>query len=611
MAVIEIKVPDIGDYSDVPVIEVLVAVGDSVVKDQGLVTLESDKATLEVPSSASGVVKELKVKIGDNLSEGAVVLLLETEGEAAAAPAAPKAETKAAAPAAAPAAPAPGSKPPVTPSHRAPAEPAAPKPALASGKAADIECKMVVLGAGPGGYTAAFRAADLGLDTVLIERYASLGGVCLNVGCIPSKALLHAAAVIDEVAHAGDFGVDFGQPKITLDKLREYKEKVVGKLTGGLASMAKQRKVRTVTGVASFVSPNELEIVGDDGKTQLLRFEHCIIAAGSQAVKLPNFPWDDKRVMDSTDALELHDIPKTLLVVGGGIIGLEMATVYSALGSKVTVVEFMDQLMPGADKDLVKPLADRLKKQGVEVHLKTKATDVSADTKGITVSFEAATEGEKPGLQATAFDRVLVAVGRSPNGKKIGADKAGVTVTERGFIPVDRQMRTNVPHIFAIGDIVGNPMLAHKATHEGKLAAEVAAGEKKEWVARVIPSVAYTNPEIAWVGVTETEAKAKGLKVGVAKFPWAASGRAIGIGRTEGFTKLIFDEDTHRIIGGAIVGVHAGDLLAEIGLAIEMGAEAEDIGHTIHAHPTLSESVGMAAEVYDGTITDLYIPKKK
>ncbi|MDC8745725.1 dihydrolipoyl dehydrogenase [Xanthomonas campestris] len=608
MAVIEIKVPDIGDYSDVPVIEVLVAVGDSVVKDQGLVTLESDKATLEVPSSASGVVKELKVKIGDNLSEGAVVLLLETEGEAAAAPAAPKAETKAAAPAAAPA---PGSKPPVTPSHRAPAEPAAPKPALASGKAADIECKMVVLGAGPGGYTAAFRAADLGLDTVLIERYASLGGVCLNVGCIPSKALLHAAAVIDEVAHAGDFGVDFGQPKITLDKLREYKEKVVGKLTGGLASMAKQRKVRTVTGVASFVSPNELEIVGDDGKTQLLRFEHCVIAAGSQAVKLPNFPWDDKRVMDSTDALELHDIPKTLLVVGGGIIGLEMATVYSALGSKVTVVEFMDQLMPGADKDLVKPLADRLKKQGVEVHLKTKATDVSADAKGITVSFEAATEGEKPGLQATAFDRVLVAVGRSPNGKKIGADKAGVTVTERGFIPVDRQMRTNVPHIFAIGDIVGNPMLAHKATHEGKLAAEVAAGEKKEWVARVIPSVAYTNPEIAWVGVTETEAKAKGLKVGVAKFPWAASGRAIGIGRTEGFTKLIFDEDTHRIIGGAIVGVHAGDLLAEIGLAIEMGAEAEDIGHTIHAHPTLSESVGMAAEVYDGTITDLYIPKKK
>jgi len=604
MAAIEIKVPDIGDYSGVPVIELLVAVGDTVKKDQGLVTLESDKATLEVPSSAAGVVKEIKVKLGDNLSEGDVVLLLEAEGEAAA----PAAPAKAEAPKADAA---PASKPPVTPSHRAPAEPAAPQPALSSGKPADIECKMVVLGAGPGGYTAAFRSADLGVDTVLIERYASLGGVCLNVGCIPSKALLHAAAVIDEVAHAGDFGVEFGAPTITLDKLRGYKEKVVTQLTKGLAGMAKQRKVRTVQGLATFVSANELEIVGDDGKAQLLRFEQCIIAAGSQAVKLPNFPWDDKRVMDSTDALELADVPGSLLVVGGGIIGLEMATVYAALGSKVTVVEFMDQLMPGADKDLVKPLADRLKKQGVEVHLKTKASGVSADAKGITVTFEAAAEGETPALAQGTFDRVLVAVGRSPNGKKIGAEKAGVQVTERGFIPVDRQMRTNVPHIFAIGDIVGNPMLAHKATHEGKLAAEVASGEKKEWVARVIPSVAYTNPEIAWVGVTETEAKAKGLKVGVAKFPWAASGRAIGIGRTEGFTKLIFDEETHRIIGGAIVGVHAGDLLAEIGLAIEMGAEAEDIGHTIHAHPTLSESVAMAAEIYDGTITDLYMPKKR
>ena len=602
MATIEIKVPDIGDYSDVPVIEVLVAVGDTVKKDQGLVTLESDKATLEVPSSAAGVVKEIKVKLGDTLSEGAVVVLLETEGAA-------EAPAKAAAPA--PAAAAPASKPPVTPSHRAPAEPAAPKPALASGKAADIECEMVVLGSGPGGYTAAFRAADVGLDTVLVERYASLGGVCLNVGCIPSKALLHAAAVIDEVAHAGDFGVEFGKPTITLDKLRQYKEKVVNQLTKGLAGMAKQRKVRNVQGVGKFVSANELEITAADGSTQLLRFQKCIIAAGSQAVKLPNFPWDDKRVMDSTDALELAEVPGSLLVVGGGIIGLEMATVYGALGSKVTVVEFMDQLMPGADKDLVKPLADRLKKQGIEVHLKTKASGVTADAKGITVTFEAAEEGQAPALAQGTFDRVLVAVGRSPNGKKIDAEKAGVQVTDRGFIPVDRQMRTNVPHIFAIGDIVGNPMLAHKATHEGKLAAEVAAGHKKEWVARVIPSVAYTNPEIAWVGVTETEAKAKGLKVGVAKFPWAASGRAIGIGRTEGFTKLIFDEDSHRIIGGAIVGVHAGDLLAEIGLAIEMGAEAEDIGHTIHAHPTLSESVAMASEIYDGTITDLYLPKKK
>ncbi|HEL4297612.1 dihydrolipoyl dehydrogenase [Stenotrophomonas sp. GD03930] len=602
MATIEVKVPDIGDYSDVPVIEVLVAVGDTVKKDQGLVTLESDKATLEVPSSAAGVVKELKVKLGDSLSEGAVVVVLETEG-------ATEAPAKAAAPA--PAAAAPASKPPVTPSHRAPAEPAAPKPALSSGKPADIECEMVVLGSGPGGYTAAFRAADVGLDTVLVERYASLGGVCLNVGCIPSKALLHAAAVIDEVAHAGDFGVEFGKPTITLDKLRQYKEKVVNQLTKGLAGMAKQRKVRSVQGVGKFVSANELEITAADGSTQLLRFQKCIIAAGSQAVKLPNFPWDDTRVMDSTDALELAEVPGSLLVVGGGIIGLEMATVYGALGSKVTVVEFMDQLMPGADKDLVKPLADRLKKQGIEVHLKTKASGVTADAKGITVTFEAAEEGQAPALAQSTFDRVLVAVGRSPNGRKIDAEKAGVQVTERGFIPVDRQMRTNVPHIFAIGDIVGNPMLAHKATHEGKLAAEVAAGHKKEWVARVIPSVAYTNPEIAWVGVTETEAKAKGLKVGVAKFPWAASGRAIGIGRTEGFTKLIFDEETHRIIGGAIVGVHAGDLLAEIGLAIEMGAEAEDIGHTIHAHPTLSESVAMASEIYDGTITDLYMPKKK
>ncbi|WP_164080125.1 dihydrolipoyl dehydrogenase [Stenotrophomonas maltophilia] len=602
MATIEVKVPDIGDYSDVPVIEVLVAVGDTVKKDQGLVTLESDKATLEVPSSAAGVVKEIKVKLGDTLSEGAVVVVLDAEGAA-------EAPAKAAAPA--PAAAAPASKPPVTPSHRAPAEPAAPKPALSSGKPADIECEMVVLGSGPGGYTAAFRAADVGLDTVLVERYASLGGVCLNVGCIPSKALLHAAAVIDEVAHAGDFGVEFGKPTITLDKLREYKEKVVSQLTKGLAGMAKQRKVRSVQGVGKFVSANELEITAADGSTQLLRFQKCIIAAGSQAVKLPNFPWDDKRVMDSTDALELAEVPGSLLVVGGGIIGLEMATVYSALGSKVTVVEFMDQLMPGADKDLVKPLADRLKKQGIEVHLKTKASGVTADAKGITVTFDAAEEGQAPALAQGTFDRVLVAVGRSPNGKKIDAEKAGVQVTDRGFIPVDRQMRTNVPHIFAIGDIVGNPMLAHKATHEGKLAAEVAAGHKKEWVARVIPSVAYTNPEIAWVGVTETEAKAKGLKVGVAKFPWAASGRAIGIGRTEGFTKLIFDEETHRIIGGAIVGVHAGDLLAEIGLAIEMGAEAEDIGHTIHAHPTLSESVAMASEIYDGTITDLYMPKKK
>jgi dihydrolipoamide dehydrogenase len=589
---IEAKVPDIGDYDGVPVIEILVAVGDTVKKDQGLVTLESDKATMEVPSPAAGVVKEIKVKLGDSLAEGSLVAILEGEG-AAAVPAKPA---------------------PVAASPTAPAAPAtsAPKPALGTGKPADIECRIVVIGSGPGGYTAAFRAADLGLDTVLIERYEALGGVCLNVGCIPSKALLHAAALIDEAAHSDDIGISFGKPKIDIDKLRSFKQdKVVGQFTKGLAGMAKQRKVRTVTGVAKFVSPNELEIVGSDGKTQLLRFEQCIIAAGSQAVKLPNFPWDDPRVMDSTDALQLAEVPKKLLVVGGGIIGLEMATVYRALGAEVTVVEFMDQLMPGADKDLVKPLADRLKKQGVAVHLKTKAAKVEASKKGITVHFESATEGQKPELESGTWDRVLVAVGRSPNGGKLDADKAGVTVTERGFIPVGAQMRTNVPHIFAIGDLVGQPMLAHKATHEGKLAAEVAAGEKKEWVARVIPSVAYTDPEIAWVGVTETEAKAKGLKIGVGKFPWVASARAVGIGRGEGSTKLIFDEHTHRIIGAGIVGVHAGDLISELALAIEMGAEAGDIGATIHPHPTLSESVAMAAEVYEGTITDLYIPKKK
>ena len=603
----EVTVPDIGGYDDVPVIEVLVAVGDTVAKDQGLVTLESDKATMEVPSTAAGVIRELKVKVGDTLSEGSVVAVIEAEGEGDA----PAADAKATAPEKKEDAPAkksdvPGSNPPVARSHRAPAEPEAVKAAPSSGRTADVECRIVVLGSGPGGYTAAFRAADLGLDTVLIERYETLGGVCLNVGCIPSKALLHAAEVIDQAKHASDYGVDFGTPTIALDKLRGYKEKVVGQLTKGLTGMAKQRKVRVVTGEGLFVSPNEIEVTGSDGKTQLVRFEQCIIAAGSQALKLPGFPWDDPRVMDSTDALELAETPKKLLVVGGGIIGLEMATVYHALGAEVTVVELADQLMPGADKDLVKPLADRLKKQGVSAHLKTKVVEAKAAKNGIDVVFDGESIPE-----TKTFDRVLVAVGRTPNGGKIAADKAGVRVSDRGFIAVDAQMRTNVPHIFAIGDLVGQPMLAHKATHEGKLAAEVAAGEKKEWVARVIPSVAYTDPEIAWVGVTETEARAKGLKVGVGKFPWAASGRAIGIGRTEGFTKLVFDEATHRIVGAGIVGVHAGDLIAEAALAIEMGAEVADIGHTIHPHPTLSESVAMAAEVFDGTITDLYIPKKK
>ncbi len=601
MATIEIKVPDIGGSSDVPVIELLAKPGDTIAKDQGLVTLESDKATMEVPSSAAGVLKEFKLKVGDTVSEGTVIAILEAADAAAAS--APKAAT----PAAVAAAPAPAvtSAPAAAPAP-APAAPNAPTPSAAasSGRKADIECQLVVLGAGPGGYTAAFRGADLGMDVVLVERYAKLGGVCLNVGCIPSKALLHAAEVINEAKHAADYGVSFGAPVIDIDKLRAHKDKVVGTMNQGLAGMTKARKVRNVTGTGRFVSAHELEVETAEG-TKLLRFAHCIIAAGSQPVKLPGFPWEDPRVMDSTDALMLADIPKQLLVVGGGIIGLEMACVYSALGSSVTVVEFMDQLMPGADKDLVKPLADLLKKRGVAVHLSTKVAKVEAKKDALHASFE----GDKAPTN-TKYDRVLVSVGRSPNGGKIAAEKAGVIVTERGFINVDKQMRTNVPHIFAIGDLVGQPMLAHKATHEGKLAAEVAAGEKREWVARVIPSVAYTDPEIAWVGLTETEAKAKGISVGVAKFPWAASGRAVGLGRTEGFTKLIFDHDSERVLGGGIVGVHAGDLIAEIALAIEMGCEAGDIGHTIHPHPTLSESVGMAAEVFEGSITDLYIPKK-
>ena len=600
---IEVKVPDIGGHDNVPVIEVLVKVGDTVSKEQSLITLESDKATMEIPSSAAGVIKELKLKVGDEVSEGAVIVVLEV---ADASPPSPTGRG-AGGEGSAEAMPSATAEPTPTPSgHPLPSgEGKVPQAAGASGRAADIECKLVVLGSGPGGYTAAFRAADLGVDTVLVERYATLGGVCLNVGCIPSKALLHAAAVIDEAAAMAAHGVSFGAPKIDIDKLRSFKNKVVAQLTGGLGSMAKQRKVRIVEGTGMFVSPNELEVQTKDG-VKLIRFENAIIAAGSQSVKLPSFPWDDERIVDSTGALELKEVPKKLLVVGGGIIGLEMATVYSALGSEVTVVEFMDQIIPGTDADLIRPLSQRLGKRLKGIHLKTKVVEAKATKKGIEVSYE----GDS--IPATTlFDRVLVSVGRSPNGGKIGADKAGVAVTERGFINVDSQMRTNVPHIFAIGDLVGQPMLAHKATHEAKVAAEVVAGQKSHFDARVIPSVAYTDPEIAWVGVTEREAKEKGLKIGVGKFPWAASGRAIGIDRTEGFTKLIFDEATHRIVGGAIVGPHAGELIAEVALAIEMGSEAADIGLTIHPHPTLSESIGMAAEVYEGTITDLYMPKKK
>jgi len=614
---IELKVPDLGGSHDVPVIEILVKAGDTVEKDQSLITLESDKATMDVPASQAGKVVEIKVKVGDIVNDGTVILTVEAaDGGAAAKPAGDA--KPAAAPAPAPAAsaekPAPakaaaqGTTVSESPAHPAAASGntgAAPKAAAETGRKADIECQLVVLGSGPGGYTAAFRGADVGLDTVLVERYASLGGVCLNVGCIPSKALLHAAAVIDEAAAIEAHGISFGKPKIDLDKLRSFKEKVVGKLTGGLAQMAKARKVRTVTGVGTFVSPHELEVQTADG-VKLIRFENAIIAAGSQSVKLPSFPWDDERIIDSTGALELRDVPKTMLVVGGGIIGLEMATVYAGLGTEVTVVELADQLIPGADADLIKPLQQRIAKRYKGIHLKTKVVEAKATKKGIEVTFDGESIPE-----TKLYDRVLVSVGRSPNGGKVGADKAGVQVTDRGFIPVDRQMRTNVPHIFAIGDLVGQPMLAHKATHEAKVAAEVAAGQKSFFDARVIPSVAYTDPEIAWVGITEREAKEKGLKIGVGKFPWAASGRAIGIDRTEGFTKLLFDEETHRIVGAGIVGPHAGDLISELALAIEMGCEAGDIGRTVHPHPTLGESVGMAAEVYEGTITDLYIPKKK
>ena len=616
MATIEIKVPDIGGYDGVPVIEVLVKVGDTVTLDQGLVTLESDKATMEVPSTVAGVVKAMRVKLGDAVSEGHVIAEIESAaavalpGAVAATPVAPPLAAQAASgeddlrsedrrvsgvvPATD------GSDERGTGVERR-ASTAHPP----SGRKADHTTQLAVLGAGPGGYSAAFRAADLGLDVILIERYAELGGVCLNVGCIPSKALLHAAEVIDQAAHASAYGVEFGAPRITLDKLRDHKKKVVGQLTKGLAGMAKQRKVRVLTGHARFLSPFELAVKSDSGEV-VVKFDKAIIAVGSQPVKLPGFPWHDARIMDSTDALELAEIPKSLLVVGGGIIGLEMATVFRALGSQVTVVEMADQLMPGSDPDLVKPLADRLTAQGVAIHLATKATKVDVATQGITVAFEG-TKAPDP----QTFDRVLVSVGRVPNGGRIDAVSAGVEVDARGYIAADGQLRTNVPHIFAIGDVIGQPMLAHKATHEAHVAAEVAAGHKRAFDARVIPSVAYTDPEIAWIGVTETEARAKGIKIGVGKFPWAASGRAIGIGRTEGFTKLIFDEASHRIIGAGIVGVHAGDLIAELALAIEMGCEAADIAHTIHPHPTLSESIGMAAEVFEGTITDLYIPKKK
>ena len=584
--VIEVKVPDIGDFKDVEVIEVLVKPGDAVQKEQSLITLESDKATMEIPSPQAGVVRSLSLKLGDKVSQGSLILQMEA-GQASQPPAAQ-------APKAAPAA---AAKPAATPT---------PAPAAASyaGKA-DLECDVVVLGSGPGGYSAAFRAADLGLKTVLVERYPTLGGVCLNVGCIPSKALLHTAAIMDGAAALASHGIAYGAPTIDLAKLRAFKDKVVSKLTNGLAGMAKLRKVTVVQGVGSFADPHHLAVETKDGR-KTVRFASAIIAAGSQAAKLPFLPADE-RIVDSTGALELRAQPKKLLVIGGGIIGLEMGTVYSTLGARLDVVEMLDGLMLGADRDLVNVWQKFNAPRFDNVMLKTKTSRAEATPQGIKVWFE----GEKAPAGPQTYDAVLVSVGRSPNGKRIGADKAGVAVDERGFIATDSQMRTNVSHIFAIGDVAKQPMLAHKAVHEGHVAAEAAAGRKSHFDARVIPSVAYTDPEIAWVGLTEDEAKKSDTKVGTAKFPWAASGRAIANGRDEGFTKLIFDAETHRVVGGGIVGTNAGDLVAEIAHAIEMGSDATDIGKTIHPHPTLSESVGFAAEVFEGVCTDLPPQRKR
>lgn len=601
---IEIKIPDIGDFTDVPVIELLVKPGDTVEKETSLITLETDKATMEIPAPQAGVVKELKVKIGDKVSEGTVIAVLETATESA--------KT------AEPASPAKAIETPVSssaPVHDSPAgvasalPPAKPSPDIPQG---DIHADIVVLGAGPGGYTAAFRAADLGRKVVLIERYPALGGVCLNVGCIPSKALLHVAKVITEAEEAERQGIGFGKPAIELNKLRTWKESVVGKLTKGLTGLAKQRKVRVVQGTGKFISPNMVEVETSDG-LKTVSFEHCIIAAGSSVARIPGFPYDDPRLMDSTGALKLEDIPKRMLIIGGGIIGLEMATVYDALGCKISVVELMDQLIPGADADLVKPLHRRIQKRYEAIYLKTKVTRIEAQENGLRVTFESASD-TNPAPEPQLYDRILMAVGRRPNGRDIGAGSAGVTVDERGYIPVNKQLRTNVPHIFAIGDICGEPMLAHKASHEGKLAAEIIAGgehtKEAAFDARAIPSVAYTDPEIAWMGLTETEAGKQGIEYERAVFPWAASGRAIAMARDEGLTKLLLDKKTRRILGAGIVGVNAGELITETVLGLEMGADMEDIGLTIHPHPTLSETVFFAAEIAEGSITDLYMPKK-
>jgi dihydrolipoamide dehydrogenase len=597
--VIEVSVPDIGDFQNIPVIEVLVKPGDTVAKEDSLVTLESDKATMDVPSPAAGVVKAIRLKPGDKVSQGTAILTLEVEVNAEAkAEAEPKPEAK----------PASGSSPAAAKSPAAPAAPqapvAAPAPKPASTIKADLYAEVVVLGAGPGGYTAAFRAADLGKKVVLIERDAVLGGVCLNVGCIPSKALLHMAKVITEVEEAAHAGISFGPPRIDLGKLRGWKAGVVSKLTKGLAGLAKQRKVEVVRGKAEFATANTLRVETPEG-VKTVAFDHCIIAAGSSVARIPGFPYDDPRIFDSTGALELPEIPKRLLVIGGGIIGLEMATVYDALGAKVTVVELMDSLIPGADPDVVKVLQKRIEKRYEKILLKTKVSKIEPQKAGLKVTFEGG-----GGSSTDVFDYILMAVGRRPNGREIKAEAAGVTVNERGYIPVDKQLRTNVAHIHAIGDICGEPMLAHKATHEGKIAAEVIAGHKAFFDARTIPSVAYTDPEVAWMGLTETQAKAQGTEYEKAVFPWAASGRALATGREDGLTKLLFEKNTRRLLGAAMVGVNAGELVAEAVLALEMGADAADISLTIHPHPTLSETFYFAAEMAEGTITDLYVPKR-
>ncbi|MDP2143431.1 MAG: dihydrolipoyl dehydrogenase [Gallionella sp.] len=591
MSTIEIKVPDIGGFKDVAIIDIAVKPGDQVEAEQTLISLETDKATVDVPTPVSGVVKELKVKVGDKVGEGSVILMLESS---AAAPAQEAPAAQAAAPAAAPQAAAPVAAAQVAPTPAAP---------VAKG---DIHAEVVVLGAGPGGYTAAFRAADLGKQVVLIEKHASLGGVCLNVGCIPSKALLHVAKIINEAEEVSHHGVTFGKPKIDIDQVRGWKESVITKLTGGLMALAKQRKVQVVRGTGKFTSPNSIEVETAEGK-KIITFDNAIVAAGSSVARIPGFPYDDERIIDSTGALALKDVPKRMLVIGGGIIGLEMATVYEALGAKISVVELMDQLMPGADKDMVKPLHTRIAKRYEAIMLKTKVTKIEATKSGMKVTFE----GEQAPAEPQVYDKVLMAVGRRPNGREIAAEAAGLVVNERGFIPVDKQMRTNVPHIFAIGDIVGDPMLAHKAVHEGKVAAENIAGHKAFFEPMTIPSVAYTDPEVAWMGLTETQAKAQGIAYEKGVFPWAASGRALSIAREEGSTKVLLDPDTRRILGAGIVGVNAGELIAEAVLALEMGADMEDIGLTIHPHPTLSETFNFAAEMAEGTITDLMPPRRK